>query len=197
MFTGRIELARGDVWQQCNVPVRGGNTAKYLTQILWHIRQEIGGNWKALESSWETQDLEQWLLDHITQLMKSLPTQKHKIHYTAHFIWSGKMLRGILHKSVTGTLQRTNQSCKKKIWLQRNPQTYLVSWWWGGGGYWSHQSGIQTYWTVFFLLLLLVIVAFDELWTEEFTNQIKHSDVLLWVAFEDRNGRPFQLPLEP
>lgn len=133
MFTGRTELARGDVWQQCNVPVRGGNTAKYLTQILWHIRQEIGGNWKALESSWETQDLEQWLLDHITQLMKSLPTQKHKIHYTAHFICSGKMLRGILHKSVTGTLQRTNQSCKKKIWLQSNPQTYLVSWWWGGG----------------------------------------------------------------
>lgn len=33
----------------------------------------------------------------------------------------------------------------------------------------------------FFLLLLLVIVAFDELWTEEFTNQIKHSDVLLWI----------------
>lgn len=32
-----------------------------------------------------------------------------KIHYTAHLIWSGIMLRGILHESVTATLQRTNQ----------------------------------------------------------------------------------------
>lgn len=46
-----------------------------------------------------------------------------KIHYTAHLIRSGNMLRAILHELVTATLQRTKQSGRKKIWLQRNSQT--------------------------------------------------------------------------
>lgn len=72
-----------------------------------------------------------------------------KIHYTAHLIWSGIMLRGILHESVTATLQRTNQwewaAGKKKTCLQKNPHTVWPVW----GGYWSCQSGNQTYWTDF------------------------------------------------
>lgn len=49
MFSCCFQLASGDVTQRCDITVGGGNTAKYLTPISLDIRQEIGGNWKALE----------------------------------------------------------------------------------------------------------------------------------------------------
>lgn len=104
MFTGCIQLAGRDVWQQCDVPIWGGSTAMYLTRISRHILQEIGGNWKSLEGhrTWSTTVGPQNAADEIS-------ASTWKIHYTTHLIWSGSMLRDITwvgHMNMTRTNQR-------------------------------------------------------------------------------------------
>lgn len=72
-----------------------------------------------------------------------------KIHYTAHLIWSGIMLRGILHESqrrYKGQTRESELQGKKDLFAEK-PSYCLACL--GGGGYWSRQSGNQTYWTDF------------------------------------------------
>lgn len=95
-----------------------------------------------------------------------------KIHYTAHLIRSGIMLRGILHESVTATLQRTNQrewAAGKKRPVGRKTLILLGLF----GRVMDHVNKVIKH--------IEQILALDELWPEAFTSQIKDRVALLWV----------------
>lgn len=97
-----------------------------------------------------------------------------KIRYTAHLIWSGIMLRGILHESVTAMLQRTNQrewaAGKKKKDLFAEKTLILLGLF---GRVIDHVNQVIKH--------IEQILALDELWPEVFPSQIRDSVALLWV----------------
>lgn len=152
MFTGCIQLASRNVWQHCDVTSR-----KYCKVPHANFETHSAGNWRQSESSWETRDLEQLLLDHISQLIKSLPAVG---KYTTQHVWYDLTCWGMIHESVIWTWQGGAGNLKYCC------GEVLLTW---------YQSRNPTRDTDVFLLAILGL---NSLWPEELISIRQHFPAL-------------------